>query len=109
MTHGRRHSIQEGLILMLLVLFMRVHNQFLKTRKTLLIFIPILFQNHLRVTIPGDYKVIFHLVNLLGEIVANESLVGSTLIDLTPLDPGLYIGEFTFPEGRMETHKIIKQ
>jgi hypothetical protein len=78
-------------------------------QKTIVNIYPNPFQNQLRVTIPGGFKVIFHLVNLLGEIVANESLVGSTLIDLTPLDPGLYIGEFTFPEGRMETHKIIKQ
>ena len=67
------------------------------------------FQNRLRVTIPEGYKVIFHLVNLLGVIVSNESLTGSTLMDLASINPGIYIGQFTFPDGKMETLKIIKQ
>ena len=67
------------------------------------------FQNLLHVIIPEGYRVIFHLVNLLGETVANESMVNSTLIDLTSLTSGMYVGQFTFPDGRMETYKIIKQ
>jgi len=67
------------------------------------------FQNQLRVTIPDGYKVIFHMVNLLGDMVVNERLFGSTLIDLSSLDPGIYMGQFVFPDGKMETHKIIKQ
>jgi hypothetical protein len=67
------------------------------------------FQNQLRIKISRGDEVIFHLVNFLGEIVANEKLTAPTLIDLTTLNPGLYIGQFTFPDGRMEIHKIIKR
>jgi hypothetical protein len=66
-------------------------------------------QNQLHVTIAEGNEVTFHLVNFLGEIVVNKRLVSSTLIDLTTLYPGLYMGQFTFPGGRTESHKIIKQ
>jgi hypothetical protein len=67
------------------------------------------FQNLLHVVIPEGYKLIFHMENLLGELVAYENLVNSTIIDLTSLYPGIYLGHFTFPDGRTETYKIIKQ
>jgi hypothetical protein len=67
------------------------------------------FQNQLRVTIPEGCKVVFHLVNILGGIVTNERLDSSTLIEMTSLNPGIYLAQFTFQDGRMETHKIIKQ
>jgi len=67
------------------------------------------FQNQLYVTIPEGNKVIFHLVNLFGEIVVNASFVSSALIDLTSLNQGIYMGQFTFSDGTMETIKVIKQ
>jgi hypothetical protein len=67
------------------------------------------FQNQLRVTIPAGFRAIFHLVNLFGEVVANENLIGSTLMDMTSLNPGIYVVQITFPDGRMETYKTIKR
>ena len=78
-------------------------------QKNFVRFYPNPFQNLIHVVIPEGYKVVFHLVNFLGEIVATESLVNSTIIDLSSLNPGIYMGQFTFPDGRMETYKIIKQ
>ena len=80
-----------------------------ENQKNLIDIYPNPFQNQLRLKIPEGNKVIFHLVNLFGEIIVNENLTGSTSIDMTTLEPGLYTGQFIFPEGRMETHKIIKR
>jgi hypothetical protein len=80
-----------------------------ENQKNIIRLYPNPFQNHLHVTIPEGNKVIFQLINILGDIVADQRLVGSTMIDLTSLNPGIYIGQFTFQEGRIETHKIIKR
>jgi hypothetical protein len=67
------------------------------------------FQDQLHLTIPDGKMVIFNLLNILGEIVCTSNLVGSTLIDLSALPPGMYNGQFIFPDGRIETRKIIKR
>jgi hypothetical protein len=66
-------------------------------------------QELIHLTIPTGNPVIFRLINLMGQIVASERLVVSTVMDMTEFDQGVFIGQFTFPDGRMETHKIIKQ
>jgi hypothetical protein len=80
-----------------------------ETTKNMVLVYPNPFQNELRVTVPDGNEVIFRLMNLLGEFVAGEKLVGSTFMNFSTLSPGVYIGQFVFSGGRMETHKIIKQ
>jgi hypothetical protein len=67
------------------------------------------FQNQLYLTIPEANRVIFNLFNMIGEIVFKSNLIKSTLIDLSALLPGMYSGQFIFPDGRIETHKIMKR
>jgi len=67
------------------------------------------FQKQIHFTIPQEYPVIFHLIDLFGNVVASKKLVESTIIDLSGINQGVYIGQFTFPGGRTETQKIVKQ
>jgi hypothetical protein len=66
--------------------------------------------DRLHIMIPEGSSAAFQLVNLLGDVmIIREKLSESNFIDLTGLCQGLYIGKFTFPDGKMETRKIVKQ
>lgn len=78
-------------------------------RKQLIEVYPNPVQKHLHITVPAHCPVVFHLMNLYGETIASWKFVGPTVIDLTGINRGLVIGQFTFPDGRIETQKIVKQ
>jgi hypothetical protein len=66
-------------------------------------------QKQLYITVPANCPVVFHLMNLYGETIISWKFIGTTVVDLTRINPGVYIGQFTFPDGKMETIKVIKQ
>jgi len=70
---------------------------------------PMPVEKWMQVVITSGEQVSFSLYNVQGEIIErNISFKGSGMFDFSSMPAGVYIGLFTFRDGRTQTQKIIK-
>ena len=66
-------------------------------------------QQRVQVVVPSGGQVLFELFNVRGEMILSKMVVkGSKILDLSGIPAGIYAGIVTYPDGRIETRKIIK-
>ena len=66
-------------------------------------------QQRVQVVVPSGGQVLFELFNVRGEMIRSKMVVnGSKILDLSGIPAGIYAGIVTYPDGRIETRKIIK-
>jgi hypothetical protein len=62
-----------------------------------------------KISVPAGQRVNVNLVNILGNHVLQELATGTITLDLSRVNPGVLIGQFTFSDGTLIYRKIIKQ
>lgn len=62
--------------------------------------------NELRIE-SGENELLFRIFSILGQVAMEESVPGSSIIDLSPLTPGVYLVNITSSKNVTMTQKII--